>query len=155
MGLVTFSNLVGTGIGFALTPVLIERLPIPTVQLVYGGLAALSAVLFVALAREAPAGRAGPAGTEERALAVEGLRHAFSVPSFRSYLAINLVGMGIFNGVTTWLEPIVRPRGFSPGDAGRLGAALLAGGVVGGRWSSPPSPTGCACASRSCRRGWR
>jgi MFS family permease len=134
VGLVTFANLVGTGIGFALTPVLIETLPIPTVQLLYGGVATVSAVLFLALAREAPAAPvpAGSSGSPEvRALVVEGLRHAFTVPSFRIYLAIYFVGLGVFNGLTTWVEPIIRPRGFTPGDAGLLGALLLVSGVLG------------------------
>ena len=29
--------------------------------------------------------------------------------------------MGIFNGITTWIENIIRPRGFTPTDAGTLG----------------------------------
>jgi len=39
--------------------------------------------------------------------------------------------MGLFNGVTTWIEQIVQGRGFNPTDAGTLGALLLVGGVVG------------------------
>lgn len=39
--------------------------------------------------------------------------------------------MSIFNGVTTWVESIIRPRGFTPTDAGTLGALLLIGGVLG------------------------
>jgi cyanate permease len=39
--------------------------------------------------------------------------------------------LGIFNGVTTWIEAIIRPRGFTPGDAGSLGALMIVGGVVG------------------------
>jgi len=39
--------------------------------------------------------------------------------------------MGIFNGVTTWIENIIRPRGFSPTEAGTLGALMLAVGVLG------------------------
>ncbi len=128
VGLVTFANLVGTGIGFALTPALIEIRPIPTVQLAYGAVVTASAVLFLALAREAPAGSAGP---EARALVVEGLRHALSVPSFRVYLAVSFVGMGVFNGLATWIEPIIRPRGFTPAEAGALGAMLLSGGIAG------------------------
>jgi cyanate permease len=37
----------------------------------------------------------------------------------------------LFNGITTWVENIIRPRGFSPTDAGTLGAMLLVGGVLG------------------------
>jgi cyanate permease len=39
--------------------------------------------------------------------------------------------MGIFNGVTTWIEEIVRPRGFGAQDAGTFGALLLVGGIIG------------------------
>src|SRR5512136_138806 len=50
VGMVTLSNLVGTALGMVLTPILIETLPIPTVQLIYGGVAAFSALLFLLLA---------------------------------------------------------------------------------------------------------
>jgi MFS family permease len=39
--------------------------------------------------------------------------------------------MGIFNGITTWVENIVRPRGFTPTDAGAVGALMLIGGILG------------------------
>jgi len=39
--------------------------------------------------------------------------------------------MGVFNGITTWVENIIRPRGFTPTDAGTLGALMLVGGVLG------------------------
>ncbi len=131
VGLVTLANLVGTGIGLALTPVLIESMTIPTVQLIYGGLAAVSAVFFVVLARENPPTPPCPPGQEVRALMLDGLRHALKVRDFLLYLLVWFIGMGIFNGVTTWIEVIVRPRGFSPADAGTLGALMLVGGLLG------------------------
>ena len=39
--------------------------------------------------------------------------------------------MGVFNGISTWVEEIVKPRGFSSVDAGNLGALLLLGGIIG------------------------
>jgi len=51
---VILANLIGTGLGMGLTPILYKTMPIPTIQLIYGGLAAFSAVLFVALARDKP-----------------------------------------------------------------------------------------------------
>jgi MFS family permease len=131
VGLVTLSSLIGTGIGLALTPVLIEGMPIPTVQLLYGVLAAFSAVLFLVLAREKPRTPPCPSGMEVRALMLDGLKHALKVRSFLLYLIVFFIGMGIFNGVTTWIENIVRPRGFTPTDAGTLGALMLAGGLLG------------------------
>ena len=131
VGLVTLANLVGTALGMVLTPILTESISIPTVQLIYGGIAAFSALLFVLLARETPPTPPCAPGGEVRALMLDGLKHALKVKSFWIYLFVSFIGLGIFNGVTTWVENIIRPRGFSPTDAGTLGALMLVGGVLG------------------------
>jgi MFS family permease len=131
VGLVTLANLVGTALGMLLTPLLTETLPIPIVQLIFGGAAAFSAFLFLLLAREKPATPPCPPGMEVRALMLEGLKHALTVKYFWLYLLVMFIGMGIFNGLTTWVESIIRPRGFSTTDAGTLGALMLIGGILG------------------------
>lgn len=131
VGLVTLSSLVGTALGMVLTPILTESLAIPSVQLIYGGLAAFSAVLFIFLARETPPTPPCPSGMETRALMLDGLKHALKVYPFWLYLLVFFIGMGIFNGISTWVETIIRPRGFTPAEAGTLGALLLVGGVLG------------------------
>jgi MFS family permease len=62
---------------------------------------------------------------------LDGLKNALKVKSFWFYLFIMFVGLGIYNGVTTWVEKIIQPRGFTPTDAGTLGALMLVGGVIG------------------------
>lgn len=131
VGLVTLANLAGTAIGMVLTPILTETTPIPTVQLIYGGLAAFSALLFVIFSRENPPTPPCPEGGNVRSLMLDGLKHALTVKSFWIYLFVSFIGMGVFNGVTTWVENIIRPRGFTPTDAGALGALMLVGGVLG------------------------
>jgi MFS family permease len=131
VGLVTLANLIGTALGMVLTPILIESISIPTVQLIYGGIAAFSAALFVALARERPPTQPCPPGLEVRALMLDGLKHAFKVKDFLLYLAVIFIGLGLFNGINTWIENIIRPRGFTPTDAGTLGAVMLVGGLFG------------------------
>lgn len=131
VGLVTISNLIGTAVGLVLTPILINTLAIPTVQWIYGWLAALSAVVFVIFSREAPATPPCPEGMENRALMLDGLKHALGVGRFWLYLIVSFIGLGIFNGILTWIENIVRPRGFSPEQAGILGGVFLLGGVIG------------------------
>jgi MFS family permease len=131
VGLVTLSSLVGIGIGMVLTPILTEHLPIVTVQLIYGSLAAFSAVLFLIFARETPPTPPCPDGMEVRALMLDGLKHALTVRDFWFYLFVYLIGMGIFNGINTWVEDIIRPRGFTPTDAGVLGAVMMVGGLLG------------------------
>jgi MFS family permease len=131
VGLVTLASLIGTALGMVLTPILTESMTIPTVQLIYGGIAAVSSVLFILLSRETPPTPPGPPGSEVRALMLDGLKHAFTVRSFWLCLAVFFVGLGIFNGVTTWVEGIIRPRGFTPTEAGTLGALMLIGGILG------------------------
>jgi sugar phosphate permease len=131
VGMVTLASLVGTALGMVLTPVLMESMTISTIQLYYGGIAMISAVLFIALSRETPPTPPCPPGGEVRALMLDGLKHALTVKAFWFGLAISFIGLGIFNGVTTWVENIIRPRGFTPTDAGTLGALMIVGGVIG------------------------
>jgi cyanate permease len=118
-------------LGLVLTPILTETISIPTVQFIYGGIAAFSSILFVLLAKEKPPTPPGPPGSEVRALMLDGLKHALTVKPFLLYLFVSFIGLGIFNGVTTWVENIIRPRGFTPTDAGTLGALMLLGGILG------------------------
>ena len=131
VGLITLASLIGTAIGMVLTPELVKTMAIDRIHLLYGIIAAFSTVLFVILAREKPATPPGEPGEETRALMLDGLKHALSVRSFWIYLLISFVGLGLFNGITTWVEPIIRLRGFTPNDAGTLGALMLGGGLVG------------------------
>jgi len=131
VGLITLSNLVGTGLGMIVTPALVETFSIDTIQLIYGVITAVSAVLFLVFAREKPA--TPPCSEDEavRALMLDGLKHALKINPFWMYLFVSFVGLGIFNGLNTWVEAIIRPRGFSAVDAGNLGAAMLVGGLIG------------------------
>jgi MFS family permease len=131
VGLITLASMLGVGAGLALSPVLIGSMSIGAMQLVYGGLAAVSAVAFLALARERPATSPGPAGEGARALMLDGLKHALTVKPFLVILAVAFVIMGVFNGVTSWIGDIVLPRGFGADDAGLLGLVMLVAGVIG------------------------
>jgi MFS family permease len=131
VGLVTLANLVGTALGMVLTPILTEQLPIPTVQLIYGGVSALAAVLFIVLSREHPPTPPCPPGMEVRSLMLDGLKQIVKSTPFWLFVIVYFVGLGIFNGLSTWVENIIRPRGFTPTDAGTLGAMMILGGILG------------------------
>jgi MFS family permease len=60
-----------------------------------------------------------------------GLRSIFRNRDFRILFAVFFVGLGLFNAVSTWIEDIVRPRGFTIAQAGLLGGLMLGGGIVG------------------------
>jgi cyanate permease len=61
----------------------------------------------------------------------EGLKSMLRQKDFILLLVIFFVGLGMFNGVTTWIEVIVRSRGFSSAQAGILGGLMLLGGIIG------------------------
>jgi len=133
VGLITISNLIGTAIGQVLTPVLTDTMgiSIPRVQLIYGCVAAFSGLLFLIFAREKPATPPCPAGMEVRSLMLDGLKNALKNRMFWFYLIVSFIGMGVFNGVMTLVEMIIKPRGFSSIDNGLVGALMLVGGLVG------------------------
>lgn len=130
-GLMTLANLLGTAFGMVATPDLGRRLGVAGAQTAYGVAMLASAVVFVLVVRDRPQRAPDPDLDEERALVVDGLRHAVRVrPFLRMLLAVFLL-MGTFNGVTTWVERILAPRGFSEDDAGLFGAVLLLTGIAG------------------------
>jgi MFS family permease len=131
VGLVTLANLLGTALGMVLTPILIEQLSIPTVQVVFGGIAAFAAVLFIALSREHPVTPPCPPGMEVRSLMLDGLKQIVRSVPFWLFVIVYFVGLGLFNGISTWIENIIRPRGFTPTDAGTMGAVMILGGIIG------------------------
>ena len=61
----------------------------------------------------------------------DGLKAMLRNRDFILLLVIFFIGLGLFNGVTTWIEAIVRPRGFGMAQAGLLGGAMLVGGILG------------------------
>ena len=130
VGLVTLANLLGAALGMALTPILTEQLPIPTVQLIYGGVAAFAALLFIALSREHPLTPPCPPGMEVRSLMLDGLKQIVRVVPFWLFVIVYFVGMGIFNGISTWVG-VIRSHGFTPTDLGLLGAVMVVGGILG------------------------
>lgn len=131
VGLVTLASLLGTALGMVITPALAASVAIPAIQLYYGMFSAACALAFILVARERPATPPSDDAGEARSLMLAGLKHAFTVPSFRRFLVISFVCLGVFNGISTWIEAIVRPRGFSPQEAGTLGAVILLSGVLG------------------------
>jgi MFS family permease len=46
-------------------------------------------------------------------------------------MIIFFVGLGMFNSISTWIEDIIRPRGFTISQAGVLGGLMLLGGIIG------------------------
>jgi len=130
-GLVIVASFLGIAIGQVLSPLLFIKYGIATMLLIYGVVAAATTLVFIIFTREAPPTPPCPPGQETRALMLDGLRRMLKMKDIWILMALFLVGMGVFNGISTWIESIVRPRGFTISQAGNLGGALLIGGIVG------------------------
>jgi len=127
-GLGTLALYVGPLAAMLLSPRLFLSLGMSRMLVIYGVAMAAAAVLFLAVAREHPP---TPAGRDERVLMFAGLKSMLRRRDFLLLLAIFFLGLGLFNSVSTWVEDIVRPRGFTVSQAGTLGALMLAGGIAG------------------------
>ena len=127
-GLGTLALYLGPLAAMLLGPFLVLRIGLPRMLMAYGLATAAAAVLFFVLAREHPP---TPAGPDERILMFDGLKSMMRQRDFIFLLIMFFVGLGLFNSVSTWVEDIVRPRGFSITQAGMLGGLMLVGGIVG------------------------
>jgi cyanate permease len=127
-GLGSLAMYAGIFIGLAVTPQLVLRTSLPEALLAYGIAAAVAGVLFFVFVRERPA---TPVGPEERSLVLDGLRSMLRNRDFVLLLVLFFIGLGLFNAVTTWIEDIVRPRGFSIDQAGLAGGMMVVGGIAG------------------------
>ena len=130
-GLGSLSMYLGIFGGLALTPFLSIQYGIARMLIIYGILSVISAVVFFIFAREKPLTPPCPPELAVRSLVLDGFKQTFRVRDFILLLIIFFVGLGTFNAVTTWIEDILRPRGFSITQAGITGGLMIVGGIVG------------------------
>jgi MFS family permease len=130
-GLGTLAIYLGILASLFVTPILLSAHGMKTMLLAAGIVAAAAAAFFAATAREKPPTPAGPVDQEARSLMLDGLKSMMKQKDFILLLIIFFVGLGMFNGVTTWIEEIIAPRGFSGAQAGIAGGLMLVGGIVG------------------------
>jgi MFS family permease len=130
VSILTLAMMVGVGLGTVLSPALLDAgLALDQVLLVYGAAAAVAAVAYCSLARDADHSIADASGA--RALELTGLRHAMSLPPFRVFLVALFVALGVFNGLSTWAVQIVTAMHLPESAAEILLETLLIGGVLG------------------------
>ncbi|HNQ80846.1 MAG: MFS transporter [Acidobacteriota bacterium] len=130
-GLGTLALYLGPLVAMILTPALVLRVGFEEMLWIYGLAAALAAFVFLWIAREHPPVPPEPGAPGERILVFEGLKTMFRRRDVLFLMTIFFVGLGLFNAVSTWIEDIVRPRGFTISQAGWLGGLMLLGGIIG------------------------
>jgi len=130
-GLGTLSIYIGILAGMVMTPALFASKGLIEMMGLYGIISAVIAGLFLVFSKEAPPTPPCEAHGEERALALDGFKMMFRSRDFWLLMVIFFIGLGVFNCVTTWIENILMPRGFSAAQAGNTGGVMIAGGILG------------------------
>ena len=130
-GLGSLAMYLGILVAFVLTPYLTITSQIRGMLLIYGIISVISVVVFFVFVKERPPTAPCRPDQEERSLVFDGLKDSLRIKDFVFLLVIFFVGLGVFNAVTTWIEDIVRPRGFSIIQAGSIGGLMIVGGIIG------------------------
>lgn len=130
-GLGSLAMYLGIILGMVLTPFVVGNSGIDGMLLIFGIVALGSTFIFLVLAREKPPTPPCPPEMEERSLVLDGLKQALRRRDFILLLVIFSIGLGAFNSVSTWIEEILRPRGFSMEQAGIAGGLMVTAGIVG------------------------
>ena len=130
-GLGSLSIYLGILLGMLITPLLALRFGMGRMLLIYGIISLIPALTFFIFVKERPADAPKTTEPEVRSLMFDGLRETFKSKNFLLLLAIFFVGLGAFNAVTTWIEDLLKPRGFTITQAGVTGGMMIIGGIIG------------------------
>jgi len=130
-GLGTLAMYVGILAGMTLTPYLVIGSGIGGTLYIYGIISVVTAAIFIIFIKEGPPTAPCRPDQEERSLVLDGFKQTLRDKDFIWLMIIFFIGLGVFNSVTTWIEDILRPRGFSATQAGITGGVMIVGGVIG------------------------
>lgn len=127
-GLGTMSIFLGITVGLVATPPLESAVGVRGSQFVYAGVAALALLVFWAVAPKQVPDRL--ATSVELTIRQAIRRVVRSSAQWKLSVALFL-GFGLYIGITTWLEEILKPRGFDATAAGLVAGVITIAGMAG------------------------
>jgi predicted MFS family arabinose efflux permease len=125
-GLGTMGMFLGMAAGMATTPPLVAAFGLRFAMIVFAVAATLAALVVGLFVH--PNDRNRSASVDERP---EPFLTLVSKGGLRVLFVLSFLGLGVFNGLTTWLEGILAPQGIDSEGAGAIGGLLVVGGIVG------------------------
>jgi len=132
VGLGSLALLVGMMVGLGATPALVEFLGFERMLLIYGILGVLGILLFFLLVKPRPATPPREVEVGQEITGWQGIKHILKMKDFVILGFIALIGIGVFNGLATWLEKILNELHEIPmTGAGIISAILILSGIVG------------------------
>jgi predicted MFS family arabinose efflux permease len=131
IGLGSLAMFIGMIVGLGLTPVIVESLGFELMLIIYGVLGALGILLFFFFLKPQPP-TPSRKSEEEKIMGWRAIIDIIKIKNFVILGFIALIGIGVFNGLATWLEKILNElHGISMVDAGTISAILIFSGMIG------------------------
>ncbi len=135
-GLSSLAQYLGIVLAMLVTPALIGSDPdlagygsgFGNMLWIYAGISITSAILCIVLLKERPKGF-DPEETERYSF-VKGLKHIFRQKDMVYLILLFLIGLGIFNAVSSMTDSIAENIGVKDSD-GLIGGMMLIGGIIG------------------------
>ncbi|EPG72918.1 transporter, major facilitator family protein [Leptospira fainei serovar Hurstbridge str. BUT 6] len=133
----TLAQFVGIIIVMIGTPLLIggdqpEISRIPEAVLIYGIASFIGAALFLIFIKEKPLTSPSIHGEDTRIKVFAGLKHILGQKDMRKALLLFLIGLGIFNALSTCIDQICESKGLNVEQTGLVGGVMLISGIIGG-----------------------
>jgi len=131
VGLGSLSLFLGMIIGLGATPFLVQSLGFESMLLIYGIVGAISIPAFFIFTKTMSSSAQNEMGTEEISY-IDGIRKIYRIRDFIILGFIALIGIGVFNGLLTWLEKILNEvHHISMIEAGNISSMLVLSGMIG------------------------
>jgi MFS family permease len=130
-GVIFLALFAGIGLGETLSPALAASAGFAGMQMIFGIATAAAVALFLVFARAEPPTPASPAGSQPRALVLDGLRQMLKDRDVYLLSLALFLGSGIVNGVFTLIDGIDKEKSLSVSQGAFLTAVLLVGGIAG------------------------
>ncbi len=132
VGLGSLALFIGMMAGLGATPVLVQTLGFESMLLIYGAIGVVGILLFFTLIKPKPQTPTREIEALEEISNWEGIKRILKIRDFVILGFIALIGIGVFNGLATWLEKILNELHQLPmTDAGSISAVLIFSGMLG------------------------
>ena len=127
-GIGTMSIFLGITVGLVATPPLVSAVGVRGSQVVYAGLALVALAIFWLVApKQVPARLATSIELTVRQ-AIARVLHSSTLWKMSAAL---FLGFGLYLGITTWLEELLKPKGIDTTGAGLVAGTITMAGIVG------------------------
>lgn len=126
-GIGTVGMFIGMAVALAGTPLLVDFFGFQTTLVIMAIFTILATLVFYFIGRHNTDFKQNPSTSGN-------FSTTFKLLKNKNLLLLNIVsflGLGVFNGLTSWLEQILKPYGITSEQAGIVGGTLIVGGIIG------------------------